>query len=392
MPFGCLVPLCGLFLAVGLSLFYFMTWKPWSAWLATRFWQPVPCTVVTSRVTESSGADGGSTYRAEIAYSYSVEGREYQGSRYGLTERSSGGSGDKAAIVADHPPGRRTTCWFDPDDPEESVLNRDFSPSLLVGIFPPVFLATNGVVLLWMLLEAKERRARRKALRDGTMQALATALPSPFGVELPAEVERPRSLSSGLSPGTELGCFLVIALFWNGIVSIFVSLVAHAWRDGRGDGCVTLFLAPFVLAGLGLIVLVVRQALVLFNPRLELTLSRGALVPGTSAQVHWKVRGKTERLARLTIVLEGSEEANYQRGNEMKTDKEVFASIPIVDVTHPLEIAEGSARVILPDDTLPSFTAERNKILWKLKAVCEIPGWPDSEDDYEVVVAPAAPR
>ena len=42
----------------------------------------------------------------------------------------------------------------------------------------------------------------------------------------------------------------------------------------------------------------------------------------------------------------------------------------------------------VPADTVPTFKAENNKILWQLKVCCEIPGWPDSEDEYEVLVQP----
>jgi len=167
--------------------------------------------------------------------------------------------------------------------------------------------------------------------------------------------------------------------------------VGHDGNIQRG-GCLTAFLVPFVLIGLGLIFAVFRQFLVLFNPRLELTLSRGALVPGEPALLQWEIEGKAERVTRLKIVLEGREEATYRRGTDTVTDREVFATIPIVDTDQSMQIAQGSARVHVPDDTMPSFAADRNKIVWTLKAACEIPGWPDSDDEYEIVVAPAALR
>jgi hypothetical protein len=32
--------------------------------------------------------------------------------------------------------------------------------------------------------------------------------------------------------------------------------------------------------------------------------------------------------------------------------------------------------------------ATHNKIVWSLKVTCEIPFWPDSADEYEVLVRP----
>jgi hypothetical protein len=94
----------------------------------------------------------------------------------------------------------------------------------------------------------------------------------------------------------------------------------------------------------------------------------------------------------LKIVLEGREEATYRRGTSTHTDREVFATIPIVDTDQSMLIPQGSARVPVPEDTMPSFSARRNKIVWTLKATCEIPGWPDSDDEYEIVVVPAGLR
>ena len=37
---------------------------------------------------------------------------------------------------------------------------------------------------------------------------------------------------------------------------------------------------------------------------------------------------------------------------------------------------------------MPSFRAEHNKVVWSLKVKCELPRWPDSEEEYEVVVRP----
>lgn len=218
------------------------------------------------------------------------------------------------------------------------------------------------------------------------------AVASPFGVEIPADASQPRVLKPQLSPVGKLVGLIFVTLFWNGIVSIFVYFAVDGWRSGHPEGCLIAFLVPFVLIGLALIFGVFRQFLVLFNPRLELTMSRGALAPGESALLQWKIEGKAERVKRLKIVLEGCEEATYRQGTDTKTDREVFATIPIVDTDPAMQMAQGSARVAVPEDAMPSFKADRNKIVWTLKAACEIPGWPDSDDEYEIVVAPAALR
>ena len=78
----------------------------------------------------------------------------------------------------------------------------------------------------------------------------------------------------------------------------------------------------------------------------------------------------------------------YRRGTSTYTDKNTFASLTVIDAAEPYTIASGSTSFSMPADTVPTFKAEHNKILWQLKVCCEIPGWPDSEDEYEVLVQP----
>jgi hypothetical protein len=374
----------GIFLVVGLAVSYFVLWKPWSQWISARLWEETPCRIMSSQVTESSDSDG-STYKVDVTYTYVVEGAgEVRGSRYDFMNVNSSGYDGKAAIVARYPPGTETTCWVNPKNATESVLNRDFSWSYLLGLFPLLFVGVGGGGMVWALRQGRKNSAPGSAPGGDR--------PSPFGVDIPANVGQPRVLKPQMSPVGKLIWMIVVTLFWNGIISVFVVMMIEGWRSGKGDGCLTAFLVPFVLIGLLLIYGVFHQFLVLFNPRLDLTLSRGALVPGEPALLQWKIEGRAGRVKRLKIILEGREEATYRRGTDTVTDREVFATIVVVDTDQPMLVPQGSARVHVPDGTMPSFSADRNKIVWTLKADCEIPGWPDSNDEYEILVAPAGLR
>jgi len=382
---GCLVLFFLPFLAIGCVASYFVLWRPWSTWVAARFWQPVPCRVVSSQVASSSDGD---TYRVDITYAYAFDGGEYRGSRYDFMGGSSSGYDGKAAIVAQHPPGSQATCWIDPSHPDQAVFSRDFSWKYLIGLFPLIFVAVGAGGIIWAFRTVQKNR------RVQSMQAMQGAMgprPSPFGVEIPADAAQPRVLRPLLAAVGRLVGMSVFALFWNGIVSAFVIPMVIKWREGTPpEGCLVAFISLFVLIGLGLLVAAFRQFLVLFNPRLEMTLSQGALVLGQSILLQWKIEGKAERVKRLRIFLEGREEATYRRGTDTVTDRQVFATIPVIETDQPMQIAQGTARIAVPDDTVPSFRADRNKIVWTLKAACDIPGWPDSEDEYDIVVAPAA--
>jgi hypothetical protein len=248
----------------------------------------------------------------------------------------------------------------------------------LIALFPLIFVTVGVGGIVWAL------RAGKRAA-----QATVSAAASPFGVPPPApEDSAPRELRPVMTP---LGKFLgitFVALFWNGLVSVFVVMAFKKWQEGQPDGCMTLFLVPFVLIGLALIYATFRQLLVLFNPRVHLTLAPGVLMVGGMAYLQWRLTGRGGGVTRLRIVLEGREEARYRRGTNTYTDRNVFVSVPVVDTSNGFEIPAGNARVDVPAGTLPSFEAEHNKIIWQLKVCCEIPNWPDSEDEYKVLVRP----
>lgn len=248
----------------------------------------------------------------------------------------------------------------------------------LLVLFPLIFVAVGVGGIVWAL------RAGKRAAQSTTSVAA-----NPFGVPPPGpEDSAPRELRPVMTPWGKFLGMTFVSLFWNGIVSVFVVTAFKKWKEGAPDGCMTLFLIPFVLIGFLLIYGTFRQLLILFNPRVHLTLAPGVLMAGGMAYIQWRLTGRGAGVTRLRIILEGREEARYRRGTNTYTDRNVFASIPVVDTAQSFEIPAGQARVDVPADTMPSFEAEHNKIIWQLKAFCDIPNWPDSEDEYKVLMRP----
>ncbi len=66
----------------------------------------------------------------------------------------------------------------------------------------------------------------------------------------------------------------------------------------------------------------------------------------------------------------------------------VFTRLTVIDSRQTGQIESGSVSFTVPADTMPSFKAPHNKIHWALKAHCDIKGWPDSDDEYEILVRP----
>src|SRR3954451_3386216 len=255
---GCLVFFFLIFFLFGAAGSYFALWRPLSRLFASRSWTETQCDVLSSQVAEVSGSDG-STYKVMVLYSWTAGGSTHVGSRYDFMGGSSSGRDGKQRIDHRYPPGARVTCWVDPGDPGEAVLSRGLSPIYLIGLLPLLFLGIGLGGLVWTL-----RSGRGVA---GAVPAVAAG-ESPFGVPLPATGSGPAELKPAATP---LGMFLglvFLALFWNGIVPLFVGQIVLGSSNGQPDGSLPAFLIPFILVGLSLIFGLNRLILVLYNLRL----------------------------------------------------------------------------------------------------------------------------
>lgn len=188
------------------------------------------------------------------------------------------------------------------------------------------------------------------------------------------------------TPGKSLLGSIFISVFWNGIVSVFLWHVVKEWTQGKQEWFLILFLSPFVLIGVVLIYSVIYAFLQLFNPKSVLTLSNSMVKPGESVTLKWKFAGSAERMDSLKITLEGREEATYSRGTSTYTDKEVFATISLLETRSKSQIRQGSAQIKIPPDAMPSFASSHNRIIWTIKVQGEIPKWPDVNDEYPITI------
>jgi hypothetical protein len=349
----------------GLLVFWFLPTLTKS--LASSSWRETPCTVISSRVKSHSSSDG-TTYSVDVFYRYVFDGREYRSNRYAMFGGSSSGHDTKAAVVALYPQGKQAVCFVNPENPQEAVLKAGVGWWLLFGLIPLVFLAIGG----WIMLSAF-RGSQAVGLPNSPDLASA-----PTG--------EPLVLKPGASPLTKLLACVAVAIFWNGIVSVFLFDLVGGFSRGRPDWGLALFLTPFVLVGLGLVAGIGYNAMALTNPRCRLRLTPAALAPGQGFSVSWELNGAVHRVNRFAIFLEGWEEATYRRGTSSYTDRSVFARFPVVEILSSLEMGQGEARCLLPEGVMPSFTASNNKILWALKVRGEIARWPDLTEEYAVEV------
>lgn len=363
---------CLVFALAGVAFLWFMARSPLHNVVPTRSWVPVPCEILSAEVDEWTSSDG-TTYKAAIRYRYVFEDRLFEGDQYAFFPFYSNGYEDKAQVVERHPPGSHHTAWVNPKAPGESVLNRDLTPAFLLTLAPLAFIAI-GVGGFFV--------TGRKPVRRGTPPQ-ACGHPGTVLPDGTIELRPRRRRSRKLLP------FVVIAIFWNGLVSVFVVATWQEASPGGPEWYLILFLTPFAIVGLGLLWAVVFHILAFSNPGLRVTAGPSTVGLGGNLHVAWAMTGGVRRLRNLRMTLEGLEEATYTRGTDTTVDASVFARLPILATTDQAAIRAGVASLTIPHDAMHSFNGGKNRIIWRVKAQAEVPLFPDVEEEYEIIVGPA---
>ena len=345
-----------LFIAVGLGVTVPTFVTPFLRQRAARAWTPVEAVVERSRVRSHSGDDS-TTYSVDIAYRYRVDGRDYRGDRYHFRSGSSSGYEAKRRVVGAHPPGSPVRVYVNPADPFDSVIVRDMGASLYLGLLPLLFAVVGGLVMVL-------------GLRHGRRLGRPSATPAAWTL---------RPTRRGARP---LG-WLAIALFWNGIISVFVTQCAGRWLAGCRPILMTLFLVPFVAIGIGIVAGLFTELLRLFNPRIVLYPPSSPLVAGVPAVIAFRGCGRIERLKRLAFFLVGSETSGSSGDDGERTTHEFHRST-VYELDQSLLMQQGSFRLTLPPNLMRRTAAPGKRTDWSLEIKGTVPHWPDLAETYRL--------
>ncbi len=385
---------CGIFFAVGVVVFYFLTVRPLMSVLSAQNWISTPCTIVASRVQSHRGDDS-TTYSVDILYRYEFRGQEYRSSRYQFMRGSSSGYKGKAAIVQQHPPGTPTACYVNPGNPAEAVLQRGLTPDMWFGAIPVVFMVVGAGGMIGMLgSKANSGRSADSPSPVSIREIIGTTSRASATVSVVEDFSGPRVLSPASSRLAGLIATGAFTALWNGILWFVFLPGSGLFRRGAGglfDWMHLLFMLPFLAVGIVLIGAVIYQWMALHNPKAEVTITPGSPTLGERLDLKWRLTGHAEKLRNLRIVLEAREEATFRQGTRTSTDRKTFLKIEAASAQDCAAISEGRASVTLPVDTMPSFKSDNNRIIWSLIVTGEIPRWPDLMEEFVIEVHPATP-
>lgn len=401
----------GFFLLVGLgATSYVFLALVWPEMRANRHFLPAECTVLDTRVAESPGAEG-ATYRPEVQIRYQVDGETFVVWTYDVLWLFAPSRERSAAALTGFEIGRLAPCWYDPLNPQRAVVARGYSGWLyLVLLIPLSFLAIGVGGLIYNLSRfgtSVERRAVLDQRSGGVDLFEQEPEVHPDYPTVPADANLRNSPGTKLTyrlptvtaPAWRLFAVLVACLLWNGIVGFFVIMALRSHLRGEPNWLLSLFIVPFVVAGLGLVVYLLRQLLRTTGvgvTRLEISELR--LQPGGCYEVLLSQDGRLT-LQELCLLLVCDEAATYHQGTDARSETRRVFEQPVFR-SGEFEVQQGrpfEQRCVLqiPAGAMHSFQADHNAVRWRLLVRGRAEGWPDFERAFPIIVLPEngrAPR
>jgi hypothetical protein len=341
-----------LVLLFGVGLFYLLTVRNYQKASAAKTWEETPCKITRSEVTSRSEFRDGrhrTYYTPDLAYTYTVNGKEYGGSRYDFAEGSSTSRGKARDIVEANPVGAERVCYVNPEQPSQAVLNRDVPTVALIGVIG-LFLALIGL--------------------GGMVRAIVP--------------------KKGVVPGADGS--VVLRPQTSPLMRVVVATCAAI-----GLGVVTVFLFSEGVAILGFIfgafaVLValgaVYSLLTFFNPRVTVTVTSLEAAPGDMLGISWQFSGSTGKLQSLKVLLKGIEETTIRRGKNSSKKTETFEESVLYETTDPREMKASEVGCLIPETARPTGSQGDSRVYWQLCVHGTIPMWPDVREEYEITVTP----
>ncbi|WP_035609026.1 DUF3592 domain-containing protein [Haloferula sp. BvORR071] len=383
------ISFCGLFGLGGFGILFGLIVPKAVEWFDMRGWKETTAEVLDGRVASHSGSKGGTTYSVDLFYRYEFGGREYRANRYSLMGGSSSGRDGKQEVIRAHPPGSKLQVYVDPDKPWHAVVNRSVGWWALFVLFPLPFIAI-GVGGIWGILSKNKQPKSWPAAGKKRPLTWSSSRRRPRSVNL----DEGPALASGawestrVKPGCSLFATLFAAVFWNGIVSIFIYQDVKLYREGSWGMAVflSLFLTPFVVIGLVIVGAGIKQFIGLFGPAYEIQIEQAELVPGGSTRVRWRRSGGRGTVKKFRLYLVGREQATYSQGSSTSTAKSVFHEEVLFDTSVSLAANQGSVDLRIPQDAVPSFEGRNNSFQWNLCLQADVEHMPNIRNNRKIVI------
>jgi hypothetical protein len=348
------------------------------------------------------------TWRPCVRLRYPAGGRERESWSMAPATVATPDRDAAAARAAGWRIGSEVTCWFDPDEPDNVVLERGYNwwMWLLTLLLPGALVGFGGSGLVRAV--SRWRRSEEAIAAAPGFPGLLDPI-SPALRDAPDHPSVPSCEDLVNSPGTILRYRLPIespenwtllglglfALLWNAVlVVLFVGAGLVSDTDGR-DWLRLAVLGPFFAVGcvgIGLFIRRLVLAAAVGTTRVEV--SDHPLRPGGRYDV-MLAQGGSGTLRRLEVSLELEEQATFRQGTDTRTERLVVWRRP-VQSWHDVQLVPGTSfearvGVVVPPEAMHSFASDHNAVRWRLVVRGTPTRWPPFVRVFPVIVFPAAP-
>jgi len=346
-------------------------------------------------------------YLPEMQLKYSVDGVERTNwtSSFGALARSSRFATRENAqeFLARWQKEKNYYCLFNPEDPDQVVIMRDWQWENFFALTIPVSLIFMGLGMMIHVmtlpriggskeLAAVQTSTRSRLEGEFIPQGDFPYIPSVADFEDSPGIRLPYRLPMIDSPAWKLGVLSAVTLIWNAGCVIFLTIVACSFLQTLADWLLFCYLLPFLGIGIWLLIhtLVEFRNATVVGPTI-LEISTFPLFPGRMVRIFLSQGGELP-LQWLNVVLVCEEEAVFTHGTNTRREKLrvyqrlVFGEERVditsnraFDVEFPLEI---------PQEAMHSFIAPHNQINWRLIIQGKIGKFPMFERVFPLIVYP----
>jgi hypothetical protein len=127
------------------------------------------------------------------------------------------------------------------------------------------------------------------------------------------------------------------------------------------------------------------QVMAAIGPRPQLWADPTKVEVGESFRLRWETSSRFKEASSIRITWEGREVA-VERGYDSIFHRSSFLTRLVTSDIGPLA---GTASVVLPPLTMPSFAARNALIEWRLRAEVQTRTWPNVQEEFAITVLPS---
>ena len=334
-------------------------------------WIAVPCRIISVDELKATLNQISVIRGLPVRYTYKYNLVEYPGMRYsffGTGEWSEGAQIEIAETLSDNP---NQTCYIDPGDVSQSVIDRGMH--LTVSSFTePLMVALIGIAILVI--------PRFLARRVAHPQAIAG---------LPVSDLSPQQGTGQIvlnPPAGRIPLLLGVMIAWNGIVIL-------TWTHGIRFPVLSELVGILLPGGLTIVSLImiaatIREIMRAMIPVPMITISATQVPLGGTLELQWRYTRQIRRIRRMTLTLVARESCTFQYGKTTATEGREFLRTLICDSPSWNLHVGGKGVIKIPADAIHSFQSANNQVEWFVEVQQYVVRWPDTTLQYPIVVTP----